>query len=304
MLYKNLTDTNPYPYLIGQLTKLECTTLPVIPVINDQTLCPIECCYIEPVFAIAAGEDYQNDKSGFLFQKLIVADTITIVLENPTNLDKTITDNTYGTFYSTFTVKPLYVGFVLDFQKCLATLGAGLYRLKVTKVILGVTTIWYSQYFKLMQYSERAANGTVRMEWYQTGNILSNEFNYEDLLTGGWYQSIRFKGNLSKKMPKLITDNYLDENYKKLQIQDKIVNSYEIETTFLPMSISDKLIYDGLLANTIKVSNFNMYAEEFVIQRELICEEIIEKKSYIKNKNSIFLLKFDERYENNIKTNF
>ena len=304
MLYKYISNTNPYPYLKGQLVKLDCNLLKSIPTTYSQSICNFECCYIENVFALVGGENYQNDKSSFLFSKLITSDTIVIELIKPDGTTATITDNTYGAYYSTFSANPLYIGFVLDFEKCLQLIGIGTYQIKVTKTILGISYTWYSQYFYLKQYDEMAINKTVRLEWYQTGNILSNELNYEDLISNGWYQSIRFKGILSNKIPKIITDNYLNEKYQIKQIQNKIYNEYTLETNLLPINISDKLIYDGILANKLLISNYNLFAEEFVVQRELICDEIVEKKSTYKNKNSIFVIKFKEKDENIIKTNF
>jgi hypothetical protein len=200
----------------------------------------------------------------------------------------------------------MYVGFLADWNKIFndGSGGGGEYYFEITRVIMGVTTIDESIRYKLMLYSDCAANGTVRIETYNTGTILSSDFDYTDLLTNGWYQSFRIAGRLMPKIPKLITDNYLSAGYERLQIQDKIENEWELILNPIPAEVSNKIIYDNLLANKIYISDYNLYSEENIKQKEFYCIDIPNKKPFERNRKSSFTIKFTEKLNNIIKNNW
>ena len=122
-------------------------------------------------------------------------------------------------------------------------------------------------------------------------------------LGAGWYQSFRIPGKLFAKVPKLTVDNYYDQDYKLTQIQDKISNTYLWETHLLPATISNQLIYDVLLANTILLSDFNIWNEEIIRQISLYPSEI-EKKPFAYNNNCQFTIKFTTKTDLTLKNNF
>lgn len=278
--------------------------IPTAPIEN--TLCVCKCEYIEPVFseAGAIATSWKNDKTSMLFKKAIAADTITIKLYKGTT-SYTITDNTYGTYYAagSLTAQPLYVGFVADWNKIYNALGAGQYYFEITTVIIGATTTKQSIYYYLQPYTDLAANRTVRIETWNTGSILNSAFDYSGLLPDGWYQSIRIKGKLMPRIPKLVTDNYFDQDYKLQQIQDKITDEYLLITYQLPAEISSVLIYDNLLANTIKISDYNAYNEEQVRELSLYVTDI-QKKYYNLSRFVSFEIKLSPKIDNCIKNNF
>jgi hypothetical protein len=89
-----------------------------------------------------------------------------------------------------------------------------------------------------------------------------------------------------------------------MQIQDKIVEEWELETNMLIFDVHDILIKDNIRANKILLSDYNVFNEEIIRRKELYCIDISEKKSFKKNKMSKFLIKFTNKLDNNIKTNF
>jgi len=307
MIIQEIANTNPQGVFNGSATMLDDNTpilLTLEPTQIDFCQCKCQYDYKENVFAKVGQEDWKNDKRSFLFKKAIALDTIVIKLyKNGIEL-ATITDDTYGTYYSTFTEQPLYVGFVLDFEKVYPLSGAGEYQIKAVKTIMGVITEYESQKFILKEYSDLAANNTVLIETYNTGTILSSAFDYKDLIDGGWYQAFRVKGILLPKKPKLETDTLLDQDYNKIQVQDKIINEWELETYPIPSEISNIIIYDNLLANRIIISDYNLYNEEVIKEKELFLNDISEKTTYLKLGRSKFLIKFVDKQENIVKNNF
>lgn len=271
--------------------------------VNDICLC--SCQYIEDVFAeITYTKSYKNDKTSMLFAKKKASDTIIIKLCNDAlGLEEVITDNTYGSYYSTFTAQALYVGFVCDWSKVLIDLGIGKYYFKIISTILGESSTVTSISYQLSEYSDERANGSVKIESYQTGELLNSEFNYVGLVAGGWYQSIRIPGKLLEKKINLKVDNYYNLQNKLVQIQDKVEFIYEVESELIPYEIAEKLYTDILLGNSVIVSDYNVFNEAQIKEIELYYNGI-EKKSFSHNPKSSYKFKFTPRFDNVIKNNY
>ena len=287
-------------------TKLLGEQLGSIPEIqfNSVDSCELACPYTEKVFANVGGEYWKNDKSSFLFKKIIASDTITIKLLKAGTVVATITDDTYGTYYGTFTAQPLYVGFVVEWEKVMNLEGAGSYTIEVDKVILGTPTTEISRCFFLSEYSDQAADKTIRIETYQNGNILSSQFDYTDLLPDGWYNSYRISGRLNTPDPKKETDNYLTQDYELKQIQDQIINEWELTTELLPSEITNNLLYEDMLANTFEVTDYSIFAHEIYRRVSLYPTEIEKVGEYTKNPNRAYKITLLDKEPNIIKRNF
>jgi hypothetical protein len=295
MITKQLNNLRPLITITGQAVKLDVVTIdPTAKQYEEYCVC--ECEYYEPVFAKTGGEWFENDQSAFLYKKSITNDTITINLYKNDELVEVLNTNKYGTYFAN--PKPLHVGYLIEWQKVYEDLGTGIYYIKAGKVILGQYIEEFSQKFELAEYSQERADDTVRIESYQNGNIISSPFNYTDM---NWYQSIRIKGNFGTKKPKLEVDNYLDKDYNLLQIQDKIVNEWILETFLLPNYISNKLIYDIFLSDSLFISDFSIFAEEINYRVPVYMSEISDKKFFTCNKQTKFLLKFVDKLNNIIK---
>lgn len=289
----------------GLATMKDVASVIVPSVIADNSVCVCKCAYRELVFSeVGAIVDWnKNDKTTLLFKKAITADTITIKLFKGTT-PYTITNNTYGTYYNgTLTGQSLYWGFIADWNKIYNALGAGAYYFEITTIIIGVTTVTESIEYYLQPYSDLMADGTVRIETYNTGTILSSEFDYSGILQNGWYQSFRIKGMLSIiEIPKTI-DNYYDQDNNLIQIQDKLSEVYELETGLLPFVIFKQLIMDNMLANKILISDYNVF-NETVYRQVSLYNTVIDKKIFPNNTNRIFTLRFIPAKDNIIKNNY
>jgi hypothetical protein len=259
-----------------------------------------ECCYTEPVFALPLAEWWKNDKSSFLQKKLTALDTIEFKLFK-NGLEVAILDNDYLGEYYSFT---LYTGFVLYWENVYSNYGTGSYQVKAFEVLGGLPVQWDSQEFCLDTYSDLKADGTFRIETYQTGSILRSGFNYDELnLTRGWYQSYRLKGILGNKKATLESDYLMTSDRRMLQIQDKVSYEYELQTNLLPAAVAKVLIEDNLIANEILLTDFNLYNTDIFRRVELYPTSINDTKSFSGNRKVIYSIIFKERVDNILKRN-
>lgn len=305
MITKTAPNTNPFVFNSGMATKLQIGTLPIIPEVNENDVCKcaFQCEYTEPVFAKLTDVWWKNDKNSFLFQKLIAADTIVIKILKAGVEIATITDNTYGEYFATFTAQPNYVGFVIFWENVFNLHGAGFYHVTADQTILGVLTTFTSQQFRLLEYTDELADGTTRIETYQTGNIIRSQFDYTDLLDGGWYQSYRIKGRLYVPDPKKKVDIFEDQNYKVTQVRESINNEWTLETKQLPALIYNQLIYDNSISNVFQITDYNIVNAEIFRRVGVHCTDFEKVNEPDMNKERSWKLTFSDDIANIIKTN-
>lgn len=306
MIVQTAPNTSPYTFSSGMAVKVSGETLPIIPEIgtNDICVCDIQCAYVEPVFAKVGEEFWKNDKNDFLFQRLIAADTLVIKLFKNGVEIATITDNTYGQFFASFTLYPLVTGFLIEWEKVFNLEGAGLYQVQADQVILGVASTFESQFFQLLEYTDQRADETVRIESVQTGNIKRSQFDFTDMLPNGWVQSFRMRGKLFTPDIKMIIDNYPNQEYRQRQIRDEVLNEWTLETEQIPSIISNKLRYNIVLANSIKITDYNIHNHEIYRRIEVYTTEVEKLPDPSENQERSFVLKFSDKTQDIIKTNF
>jgi hypothetical protein len=305
MITQQLTNGTPKTVNAGTATETATTMLPNIQPeqTNDVCICDISCEYEEKVFAETGGEWWKNDKSSFLYQKMIASDTVTIVVKKNGVLQATITDDTYGDYTNGFTSKPNYVYFVLDWESIFTAFGAGKYTIEVETDILGVVTTDEYRYF-LLPYTDEDADGTIRIEYYQTGNILSSAFDYTGLVDGGIYASYRVPGTLFAPNPVKEVDRYLNNNYEQEQIREKIVREWTARLKYLPSSVTNAIIYSGGLANKFLVTDYNIHNHEIYRRQDLYVDNIEKGDENMGNPWRTYTIEFTDRKSDIVKVNF
>jgi hypothetical protein len=305
MIITELANSNPIATTDKASAILQCTTIRKREKPITNTVCICDCEYYQKVFSEAGPvvTAWKNDKTTLIFKKLINADYADIELYKNSEFAAIISNSTYGVYtdFGGFTNQPKYKEFVADWNKIYNALGAGIYYFKITTSTLGEVSEDESIKYQLMLYSDEKANGTVRIDTYNTGTILNSDFDYNSLKPKGFYQSIRISGKLLPKQPKYEKDNYLDSNYNILQLQDKIINEWTLETGLLPSALSNQIIYDMLLSNTIIISDYNAFNEEQIRELSVVFDDMLEKEGY---KDHYYRLKFKEKKQNIIKNNF
>lgn len=303
MIFEEVLNTNPMPF--GVLaTKKDANAIqldPETPVI-DFNFCDPACCFKERVFADPGGEYYKNDKSSFLFRLFTASDAIVFKLFKNGVEVATISDDTYGELFEPgdLAAQPLYAGLLICWENVFNIHSYGQFELVVELNRFGVDETITSRTFCLYPYSDEMADGTVRIESIQNGCIESSVFDYTDL---EWYQSIRIPGKFFDKQPELIIDNYFNDTRTKVQTQDSITNEYRLETKLIPSEIANVLIYDYLLANTITVTDSNLFNFEIYRNLNVRPTSIDEAKYFEANRLGKFQFIFSDRKDNILKRN-
>ena len=313
VVFKTFTNSAPAALIPALGTKQSTSTTlimdPVAVVVDPDILpCDLGCLYTEKVFGSTTDDAFfKNDKSTFLFQKSLPSDTITIkLLKNAVSI-ATITDDTYGEFVDTFDVNPLYVMFIVDWEKVINLNGPGSYTIETTLDLIGNVTTELSRCFNLLEYSERAADKTFRLETRQTGNILRSDFDYTSLSSdgeAGFYRSYRMRGRLNTPDTKKETDNFLTQDYETKQVQDQMVNEWTLQTELLPSEITNILVYEDMLANSFLVTDYSIFAHQKYRRVSLYPVDIEKVGEWTKNVNRAYIITALDKNPNIIKRNF
>jgi len=259
---------------------------------NDFCYCNLECEYEEIAFTDGGENEWKNDKSSFIFQKYASADAIAFELWKNGAKIADIDSSNYGQYFDfgAISVQPDYKGVVLDWSLIWASHGFGLYQFKAVQSILGNASTFESRKFRLLPYSDELADGSVKIESYQNGNIIGSQFDFTSL---NWYSSYRVAGKFSQKTPVLEVDNYVNSDYRKEQIQDRIRTEYTLQTKLLPSVVANALNYDQLLANQIFVTDYSVM--NFEVYRRLQLRPLgVEATEYEGNRRMSFAVKFEE----------
>jgi len=306
MIIHTLNNTNPYGARSGINSKITVSAIssPLSVLKNDFCYCASECNYIETAFAEPLGEDYKNDRASFLFQKLSSSDTIVFDLYKDGQKIATISDNTYGVYYDGFDVAPLYVGFVLEWEKVIDLHGAGMYQVRTKRTILGVSDELESVIYRLLPYSDDHADKTVKIVGKQTGNIKGNPLDFTGLLPDGWAFYVRVDGWLKLVNPTYIQDNYLDSNDTRLQIQDKIVSNYEVNILQAPASVLNLFLKGFIsLANDISITDYNLFNVQIYRDLKLYTQDFNYEPIMNQRRQDLVVL-FSEKTEDTKIRNF
>lgn len=274
--------------------KGQATVVSSLSTVNTNDYCYRgECCYKETVFALPGGQWWKNDKSSFLLKKLFSAETIVFTLLKDGLLLSTLDNNVLGEYYSFEN----YTGFVLYWENVYSLYGAGNYQVIGT---LSSQGIWQSQEFGLQLYDDLKADGTFRIEAYQVGSILRSGYNYDELGIS-WYQSYRISGMFGLKTPSLESDFLMTSDRKMLQLQDKVVYEYELQTGLIPSQVGNVLLEDTILGNEIFITDYNLYNSEIYRRVPVKSSGIKEVKHYPQNRNCIYSISFKDRFDNILK---
>lgn len=302
-------NTVPYTYDSGNAGKIIGPSLPETPdpQNNDVCICDfIQCEYVENIFVSPSSpNDYwKNDKNEFLFKRFVAADTVTMELRLEGVKVADLNDNTYGTFFNGFgagtSEQQLYVGYLVDWLSVYNAFGIGSYKVVANLNIIGVSTVFESREFNMVIYSDVAADGTVRIESYQNGNIFGNEFDFTGL---DWYQSLRVPGSFGNPSPIFETTEYITSQHKRRQNKAKMSREWTLNTKLISWEVVDKLVYNKLLGNEIKITDYQIKAESLWRRVDVFMQEI-EKPEIKNNPKRRYNIKFVDVKDIYTKRNF
>lgn len=302
-------NSNPYSYLSGNACKVLGKSLPNTPdpQTNDICICDyITCEYKEKVFASPSNPNdfWKNDKNEFLFKRFVSSDTVEIELQLDGVKVADLNNNTYGEFFNGFPSgndeQQLYVGYLLDWLSVYNAFGAGKYNVVSNLNIIGNLTTFTSRDFNLCLYSDILANGTVRVETYQNGNILGNDFDFSDL---NWYQSLRLPAIFGNPTPVFETTDYITSNHKRSQNKAKMSREWDLNTKLIDWEVANKLVYNKMLGNKILVTDYQIRAESIWRRIPVFMKEI-DKPELRNNPKRRYNIKFVDEEDIFTKRNF
>ena len=183
--------------------------------------------------------------------------------------------------------------------------GGGNYQLKTDFTVLGNSYTVESRKFLLYPYEEELAHQSIKVETYQTGNIIGSEFDYStiiDDLPNGWYSSIRLPGTLAKSY-EYVEDNYFDSSYRITDIRPSTERNYTLDTEMIPQSLADSISTDNMLSNSILLTRYDMFEEENIRQQPVAFTGFDSTEDK-RNGKVRQILNFKDRFNNIIKRNF
>ena len=309
MIIIQRANGNPYSFISGNAGKLLGKTLPSFKTQEENDICIcdfIKCEYEEKVFCDALNPDdyWKNDQNEFLFKRLIPTDSISLELHKDGVKIDDLNDDTYGTFFDGFSdgteEQQLYVGYLIDWQKVYIPFDVGKYTIVAKINVIGNFTTFESRVFNLNIYSDIAAADTVRIESYQNGNILGNDFDFTGL---NWYQSLRIGGEFGNPKPVFETTEYVTSQYIRKQNKATMSREWTLNTKLLSWEVVEKLVYNKLLGNEILITDYKVKAES-LWRRVKVFMKDIDKPEIVNNPNRRYNINFVDEKQIFTKRNF
>lgn len=272
--------------------------------------CDFSACYTEKVFADIEGtEDFwKADKTSFLFKKQIPSDVVIFELYKKGRLVASISDSSLGDYFPTFIDTNLQTGWIADWTFIFNQFGGGVYTVNINYTTLGTNyNIASSREFYLMPYRPELVHGTVRIETYQTGNIIGSDVDYSLVLSDlprGWYNSIRVDGRFFASNYTLERNEYFNSNYRLTQNNNEVKNEYSLETKIIPDLLNAEITQGEILANEVLITNYDLYDSRIFRRKDVVPASFSEVNQIQQQGGTNFIITFEDRVQNTRKRNF
>lgn len=262
------------------------------------------CCYANIVLADTTDNDpYKNDFTGVYFKREIPNTTVSFKLvDTATSTEYDLNDSTYGTFQDFGGVQEDLAFYVLKWRNVLSLLGAGNYQLKKEITIAGVSIDYYSNTFKLLEFSAARADKTVRIDCLQDGLLVKSGLDF----TGtGFVTSIRLRGFFGRPEYTFEQDNLVTNDYDSLQVSLAIDKEYQFQGLNIPDCIVRELMDFVILGNSLYISDYNSNNTSYLYN--LLPVELSSNNGtdYFTLKREVNInLVFTDRFKDNRKINY
>jgi hypothetical protein len=267
--------------------------------------CDYQCEYVNNVFASIDTDEYKNDSTSFLISLSDSTSVLEIRLIGSNGTDEIISDDTYGEYFAKGTIDNTpnqlnYVGFIASWKNIFDVLGQATYYFTFKETVFSQDFEKESVKYRLQSFSDEKAKDTFKFVFVQNG-VIENGIDYTGL---NWNIGLRIDAKLKYQTPILTLDNYPDTDRKQVQIQDKTIENFEIETYFIPSEIGDLITKTGILSNSILITNYDLMPYKKYNNFDIIIKEISDFKGNFKlNELASFTFSAEERIQNNVKRN-
>lgn len=270
------TTNKQQAFVIGAATSTGGTLIPANPLPG--------CCsdFVLKVLADGSGLPLQNDATTEIqiFDTLVTGATFKLKKwENGAWVVKaTISNNNYGKYspfgYYTNADGQNFIKLEVDFAKILAAFDEGSYKFTCTYTIpFGSVTSFDldSNEYCLKTYSAVNAEGTIRLEFWNTGQI-GNKSDDTKVLNYGTeviYKSLRLQGffGYPKFTFKEETVEYTTGENK--YVEDYQMPIYKMTLKLLPFFIHEILRIEFMMADTLAVTDYNSMNNASYVQKYL-----------------------------------
>lgn len=283
--------------------RVEAITVNVSDLFNCSKYQLTRCDCLPVMGSIVSNSTELNDFSSFIY-KIGGNQTVIATLTEGDGTEHIISNNTYGEFYSTGTLKAGVWGFKLDWYKVANSLGFGKYTLNIDIDSPALRGEFSKDFcFQLIPFSCDNADGTVRITTIKNGYI-ENGFDYRDLSIGDWVDQIRLYGSFKFDDYETTVDNLKLANGDLEQIQTQVIDNYNLVLRGINSTVSTEFVKDSLLANTMFIDDYNRqnvnnYKEKYV--SFLSIDKPIQAEI---NGTITHVIKFTEFNQSTLKRNF
>ena len=264
-----------------------------------------ECCVKNLVLAdLNSDVEWKNDKYGIYHYRQTNEQIEFVLINILTGTETDLNNNTFGDFadFNTIQDNENLSYYILEWKKVLQNLGEGQYKIVKRFTIGSISTEIVINGFQLKQYRNDLANKTVRFDVIMNGYFEKLQANFNN---SNFISNFRIKGFFGNREPKLEEDYLIDRNYKKNQISNKLTNEYKFQSNLVPECVTKELWDFILLADDIKISDYNFNNHSFNYKLFPVKFENNDGSDYsILSRKVKLNLTFSDRYENNIKKNY
>lgn len=237
----------------------------------DFCLCADRCDYLELAFSSDDGDEFKNDTSSFLVDMVDLAGTFEFFLDDGTTRTP-LTDDTYGLYFGLGDLPQANkVGFIVDWKKVGEGLGYKEYTFVAEVTEFSVDYEQESHTYKATQFSERQADGTIRIKTINSG-CTQNGVDYTGMF---WPRSVRLLASLIEQTPELEQIEGLNSQRQPVQVQVSMRALWQVETGFIPGSVYS-LIKNDLMSQDLKVDNYDLYQFRQTRAKPMVLSEIEE----------------------------
>lgn len=278
----------------------------------------VECCFTMDVLAeIGAQTDpLRNDKSDWIWWYGNSFSTANMILQRWSGSSwvdvATLTDDTFGTIsafaFFTNSFGERGMGYLLDWWKIINHVDGGeaSFRIKTVETpLFGAAINRYSWEYCLRNWTVDREQETVKVEWNMNGKVgdADNDRKRRDFGSQNRYNQIRLPGNFGFPTAPFESEyvKYQSENPgygKEVWISNKYFDQFALELYPIPSYLHEFLKNDMMLADDVRISDFNSNNPTHYIQKYVKAASNWEPNWNFGSKNASVTIKFEDLYQN------
>lgn len=263
-------------------------SIPEGPFISDFCFCEFVC--ETPLLAFAGVTEREKDFYTLYYQNTdLEGSTAFFIVDNGTDIE--LEDGVHGT--------AIDHGFIVDFTEIFNRLGHGKYSFRIDINQFGSNFFREYKYFQVTQFDDILADGTVKIESVQNGEIES-QFSYNNVPF-----SIRVYGKFGDMQEKYDAIN--NDTYSRLveQVHVRTFFEYSLEINTNQHDFMLDVIKNYSLGSTILISDYNI-RNQFVHNKVSVTRsnEAIQIENQKESRYGKYVIKFQEAIQDNIKHPF